>query len=201
MPVYPIIYSHLLIYSGTYAFYEIDCWFGNPFALSFICLLGCIHPSVHCIAATDWRLGTTLVAACRLLPNRTIPRVSWPLTIHNLTTLTALAFHGDVYDCRVLEHHQSKMTKKDISYTDRETSCKTDVREYSLIYLRYTDKSLFSNFPQFPSKFFNEYNNYKISCSRGIICSSFVFVFFSSRNYLCKTRLLHSDVVGLFWQC
>lgn len=99
----------------------------------FLYLLIGLHPSVHCIAATDCRLGTT----CCCLSYNTTCLDRWQSTTWPFMTM---AWHG-VYNCRVLEHHQSKMTRKDISYTDRGTSCKTDVREYSLIYLRYTDKS------------------------------------------------------------
>lgn len=110
----------------------------------FLCLLIGPQPSVHCIAATD--IWEPFVAACSTLavPFETMSRTTdqWPLTIHALTEprlflTAAVAFTT----CRVLEHHQWKMTRRDISYTDRGTFYKTDVREYSLIYLRYTDKS------------------------------------------------------------
>lgn len=108
----------------------------------FLCLLIGPQPSVHCIAATDiWGTARCCMSdSCRTFWNHVSNH--WPMTIHALAEprlylTAAVAFTT----CRVLEHHQSKMTRRDISYTDRGTFYKTDVREYSLIYLRYTDKS------------------------------------------------------------
>lgn len=80
---YPIIYSHLLIYSGTFAFYEIDCWFGNLFALSSVCLLGHNRPSIVLPPLT---FGNHSLLHVGLLPYPLKPCLDhWPMTIHALT--------------------------------------------------------------------------------------------------------------------
>lgn len=109
---------------------ENRCWFGNPFALSSVCLLGptqlLYYSTLYWPVVDDWWWCDDLMTGNDGHTHCWWWWWWWPVL------LTSVFWVVD--DSRAHVHLRWKTTKRAISFTVPGTFCKTDVREYNTLF-------------------------------------------------------------------